>query len=118
MGAIELRVAHKKVSILKSTVPKIIKQYRPTNAEQGMHIAFNLVHKELDECVQEFWHSVEDSLPKKDGLYLVAIKSEDGRLRTRTSWYVDGAWSILNNTVYSSRVVYWATLPQLPKESE
>lgn len=110
MGAIELRVAHKKVSILKSKVPEIIKQYRPTNAEQGMYIAFRLVHKTLDECAQEFWHSAEASLPKKDGLYLIAIKSEDGRLRTRMTWFVDGAW------IKFADVVYWAALPQPPSE--
>lgn len=112
MRAIELRSAHKKVSMLKSKVPEIVKQHKLTNAEQGMYIAFRLVHKELDECKQEFWRSAEASLPKKDGLYLVAIKSEDGRLRTRMTWFVDGAW------IKFADVVYWAALPQLPAEVE
>lgn len=104
--------AHKRISIQKNSVPELLRKYKPTSAEQGMHIAFKIAHKCIDECpkAKPHWRDAKQESPKNNGLFLVTVIMPDGIPRTRTAFFVDGKWE------NKLDVTHWTLMPQPYKE--
>jgi len=62
------------------------------------------------------WISVEDELPKKDGMYLLSAKDEVGDEITIVECWVENGW--YDNNFYNIEgVTHWMPLPTPPKQS-
>ena len=103
---------HKRITDLKVQVPKLVKKYRPTDAEQAMYKALKLAQKAIDDCpsANYRWRDAKQKPPKRNGLFLIAFKTLKGDSRARTAWFVDGEWKD------NCDVLFWGELPMPPVE--
>jgi hypothetical protein len=103
----------KLISAQKDNVPALVKKHKPTDAEQGMYIAFRIANRCIEECPKAklYWRDVKSILPKNDGLFLVTGKSATGEIKVRAAWYVKGEWKGKFN------VTHWTPMPQPYKEN-
>jgi hypothetical protein len=58
------------------------------------------------------WHSVNEELPKADGLYLVVAKTDDSEQEVDVQYFFIRSRKF---TVHGDNVTYWSNLPKLPE---
>lgn len=103
--------AHRLISEQKHKIPELLKEHKPTNAEQGMYLAFHIANKILNACPKAtpYWRDAKEKLPEKNGLFLVTAR-KDGKLRTMAMFFKDGQW------VQDFDITHWTLMPPPYKE--
>ena len=104
--------AHKAISEQKANVPQLVKEHKPTDAEQGMYVAFRIANKCIAECSKAtpHWRDAKQNPPKRNGLFLVTVKTPTGELKTRSVFYMDGKWT------RDYDITHWTLMPPPCKE--
>lgn len=95
----------------KQKITELLEEHRPTNAEQGMYLAFKIANTILNDCPKAtpYWRDVKVKLPESDGLFLVTAR-KNGRLKTMTVFFKAGKWT------QDFDITHWTLLPPPYKE--